>query len=124
MTLGKSKISLLMVKHMLAAIGRPDGVSSIHELNTALSVLSKAWVAYFSQYSTADSLLMSYYRQRVSIYVKWNIMVVAFSTLPRIYRFSCQATCLLTTASEARIPFRPRQFHQFSAIQPWAYPNS
>lgn len=41
-TLGKSKISLLIVKHMLAAIGLPEGVIRIHELKTALSVLSKA----------------------------------------------------------------------------------
>lgn len=59
-TLGKSKMSLLIVKQKVQGTTRLVGLISIHELYTAESVLSKACNAYFSQYSTAEGSLISY----------------------------------------------------------------
>ena len=59
MTLGRSNISRLIVKQKVQGTTRFVGLNRIHELYTAESVLSNACIAYFSQYSTADELLMS-----------------------------------------------------------------
>lgn len=59
MTLGKSNMSRLIVKQKVQGTTRFVGLIKIQVLYTAESVLSKACNAYFSQYSTADGLLIS-----------------------------------------------------------------
>jgi hypothetical protein len=60
MTLGKSKMSLLIVKQKVQGTTRFVGLIKIHELYTAESVLSNACDAYFSQYSTAEESPINY----------------------------------------------------------------
>lgn len=60
MTLGRSKISRLIVKQNVQGTGFWCGVFKIQEYMHDLSVLSKACVENFSQYSTADRLSINY----------------------------------------------------------------
>jgi hypothetical protein len=59
-TLGRSKISLLIEKQNVHGTGRLVGESKIHVVKAHDSVLSNACIANFSQYSTADWLSISY----------------------------------------------------------------
>jgi hypothetical protein len=52
-------MSRLIVKQKVQGTTRFVGLSKMHELYTAESVLSNACELYFSQYSIADGLLIS-----------------------------------------------------------------